>query len=245
LKFKTAIPNAITAGNMIFGLVAIMISLRPWYYIEYAYYCILLAAVCDMFDGLIARMLRVQSEFGKQFDSHCDMVSFGVAPAIIASRTVQMYSSPCTDSLCPSLMVYAAPAIFALAVGIRLAIFNNDTRQTKDFRGLPSPAAGLFLACTSLFWVELFGAENVILVIVVASLAFAALMLIPFPLQSLKFHNSESKILAVVLLLLAVPMFIFLGWAAIAPVIISYLVASPLIRYFAKLFSEPAENNLS
>ena len=66
---------------MLAGLFAITIALGPWYYMDYAFYCIMIAASFDLFDGLIARLLK-QSAFGKEFDSICDVVSFGVAPAV-------------------------------------------------------------------------------------------------------------------------------------------------------------------
>ena len=101
------------------------------------------------------------------------------------------------------------------------------------------------LACTSLYWAELIGVENAPMLMVIISLLFAALMLIPFPLLSLKLHDKKSITLAIVLVLLAVPMFFLLQLAAIAPLIVVYIFASPLIGYFAKLFSKPGDQTLS
>ena len=245
MKLKTAIPNIFTAGNMLAGLCAIVITLGPWYYIEYAFYCILIAAAFDLFDGMVARLLKAQSAFGKEFDSLCDVVSFGVAPAVITMRTIQQYSESCNNLFCQQTFLLAAPAIFALAAGIRLAWFNTDERQTKSFLGLPSPAAGMALACTSLFWAEFGGVENVTMLLAASSFLFAALMLIPVPLLSLKLHDKKSITLAIVLVLFAVPMFMLLQLAAIAPLIVVYIVASPLIGYFAKLFSKSGNQPLS
>jgi len=230
---------------MLSGLSAIVIALGPWYYIEYAFYFILIAAAFDLFDGIVARLLKAQSAFGKEFDSLCDVVSFGVAPAIITIRTIQQYSEPCNDLWCQQTLLFIAPMIFALAAGIRLAWFNTDERQTKSFLGLPSPAAGMALACTSLFWAELYGEEKVLVILTFASFIFAVLMLLPIPLLSLKLNDKKSITLAIVLLLVAVPMFIFLQLAAIAPLIVVYLLASPIIGYFAKMFSKSDDTNLS
>jgi len=228
---------------MLSGLCALLITLGPWYYIESAFYCILLAAAFDLFDGMVARMLKVQSDFGKEFDSLSDVVSFGVAPAMITIRTLQQYMTPCDELFCGNTLFFIAPLLFALAVGIRLAHFNTDNKQAKNFLGLPSPAAGLMVACTSLFWAEFYGAENVVLILSATSLAAAALMLIPFPLLSLKFHETRNVTMAIVLLLLAVPSFLLLRWAAFTLLIISYIIASPLISYFGKLFSKTDETN--
>lgn len=246
MKIKTVIPNLFTAGNMLSGLSAIVIALGPWYYIEYAFYFILIAAAFDLFDGMVARLLKAHSVFGKEFDSLCDVVSFGVAPAIITIRTIQQYSEPCNDLWCQQTLFFIAPMIFALAAGIRLAWFNTDERQSKSFLGLPSPAAGMALACTSLFWAEFYGEEKVLIILTFASVIFAALMLLPIPLLSLKLHDKKSITLAIILLLVAVPMFIFLQLAAIAPLIIVYILASLLIGYFGKIFSKPGDEiNLS
>ncbi|MPM64288.1 hypothetical protein SDC9_111174 [bioreactor metagenome] len=228
---------------MLSGLCALVITLGPWYYIETAFYCILLAAAFDLFDGMVARILKVQSDFGKEFDSLCDVVSFGVAPAMITIRTLQQYMSSVNDLFGGNLVYFIAPLLFALAAGIRLAHFNTDTKQTKNFRGLPSPAAGLLLACTSLYWAEFYGSENVVLILSGTSLLAAALMLIPFPLLSLKLHNASNVTMAIVLLLLAVPSFLLLRFAAFTLLIISYIIASPLITYFGKLFSKTGESN--
>ena len=226
---------------MLAGLCAIVISLGQWYYIEYAFYCILIAATFDLFDGMVARMLKAQSAFGKEFDSLCDVVSFGVTPAVITMRTIQQYSETCNGLFCQQTLLMTAPAIFALAAGIRLAWFNTDDRQTKNFLGLPSPAAGMALACIALYWAEFSGVENATILLVVASIIFAAFMLIPLPLISLKLHDKKSITVAIVLLLFAIPLFLFLQLAAIAPLIVVYILVSPLIDYFSKLFSKSSD----
>ncbi len=245
MKIKTAIPNIFTAGNMLAGLCAIVATLGSWYYIEYALYCILIAAAFDLMDGMVARMLNAQSSFGKEFDSLCDVVSFGVAPAVVTIRTMQQYSEPCNDLFCNQTMFFAFPLLFALAAAIRLAWFNTDERQTKSFLGLPSPAAGMALACISLYWAELYGIDNAIILLSIASFTFAALMLIPFPLLSLKLHDQKSIALGIILLMIAVPLFIFLDLAAIAPLIIDYIFISPLIGYIAKIFAKYNSTNPS
>lgn len=80
-QVKALIPNLLTAGNLIGGILAIVFSLTGR--LEWAPYCIFISAFLDFFDGFAARLLKVQSELGKQLDSLADMVTFGVAPGII------------------------------------------------------------------------------------------------------------------------------------------------------------------
>ena len=244
MKLKLLIPNLITAGNLFFGVCAIVIALQPFHYIGYAFYCILLAALCDLLDGMVARLLNARSEFGKQFDSLCDVVSFGVAPAIIAISIIQSYRPMTVDQLSTWLPVIPA-ILFAVAAAARLAKFNIDTRQTKDFRGLPTPAAGLLLASVSLYWAELTGVSEAALLINILALMLAAIMLLPLPLLSLKLHNTASIVLAILLVLTAVPLFILFGWAAVSLVIFVYILASPVIRFLVRIFSNTGENQPS
>ena len=78
---KRLIPNLLTAGNLVGGIIAIILTLTG--HIEYAPYCIFASAIFDFLDGFVARLLNVQGELGKQLDSLADMVTFGVAPGIM------------------------------------------------------------------------------------------------------------------------------------------------------------------
>lgn len=88
-KIKAAIPNLLTAGNLIGGVMAIIFSLTGK--LEWAPYCIFISAFLDFFDGFAARLLKVQSELGKQLDSLADMVTFGVAPGVIVFVLFKIY----------------------------------------------------------------------------------------------------------------------------------------------------------
>jgi len=244
LKLKVLIPNLITAGNLFFGVCAIVIALQPFYFIDYAFYCILLAALCDLLDGMVARLLNAKSEFGKQFDSLCDGVSFGVAPAVITISVIQTYRPMTVDQLSTWLPVIPA-ILFAVAAAARLAKFNIDTRQTKTFLGLPTPAAGLLLASGRLYCAALAGVSEAVVLINVLALSLAAIMLLPLPLLSLKLHDTASIILAILLVLTAIPLFILFSWAAISLVILVYILASPVIRFFVRIFSNTGENQPS
>jgi CDP-diacylglycerol---serine O-phosphatidyltransferase len=88
------IPNLFTAGNMLCGVLAIMLAFAGR--IDIAPYLIFLAAVLDFFDGFLARLLKQQGELGKQLDSLADMISFGLAPGLIILQ-VLISSTTCRD----------------------------------------------------------------------------------------------------------------------------------------------------
>jgi CDP-diacylglycerol--serine O-phosphatidyltransferase len=131
LKFQTA--NILTLFNLTLGGLAIVASSH--HQLNLSLLLIFLAALADRFDGMVARKLQIESEFGKQLDSMCDIISFGVAPALLIYQAV--------------LSLYGAPgaffAIIYIACGaVRLARF-NITENNGFFIGLPITAAGCLL----------------------------------------------------------------------------------------------------
>ncbi|MDE6559674.1 MAG: CDP-diacylglycerol--serine O-phosphatidyltransferase, partial [Muribaculaceae bacterium] len=137
------IPNLITCVNILSGCVAIVFAfnftevyggLEGW---RWACLAIGIAAVADFFDGFTARLLHAYSELGKQLDSLSDLVSFGVAPAMLIFNLIA--SHPESPLWLPWLTLFI-PVCGAL----RLARFNIDTRQTTSFIGLPIPANAIF-----------------------------------------------------------------------------------------------------
>jgi CDP-diacylglycerol--serine O-phosphatidyltransferase len=135
MVIRRLIPNLLTAGNLIGGILAIIFALTGD--LELAPYCILAAALFDFLDGFVARLLKVQSELGKQLDSLADMVTFGVAPGILMLMILnRSLSSINPDYVFLSWFALIIP-VFAL---FRLAKFNLDARQSDSFIGLPTPA---------------------------------------------------------------------------------------------------------
>lgn len=127
---KYYIPSAITSLNLIAGFTAIMLGDFFWSPV-----LLLMSFVFDSLDGLVARALNAQSEFGKQLDSIADVISFGVAPAYLYS----LYS-PDRENLLFTIL----PISFIVVCGaIRLARF-NITPPLPYFLGLPIPANALF-----------------------------------------------------------------------------------------------------
>lgn len=136
------IPNTITCLNVLAGTVSILLASRGTTLlggltaIQWAYICIGIAAVADFCDGLAARLMHAYSAMGKELDSLCDLVSFGVAPAAIMHFSLVAQQAPGWCAWIPTLIPVAA--------ALRLAKFNIDTRQATTFLGLPVPANAIF-----------------------------------------------------------------------------------------------------
>ncbi len=143
-NMKTNLPNILTLINMSLGVTAILLAVNGSGDIKlliYASLLILFAALTDRFDGKVARLLDCTSELGKELDSLSDLISFGVAPIIIAWK-VSFWGF--------GIPGYAISLIFPMAGAYRLAKFNTTTFDTS-FKGMPITLAGAFLTIDNLF----------------------------------------------------------------------------------------------
>lgn len=136
MKIVKHIPNTITCMNLVSGTGSIIFAFQGDFMA--AFVLMLLAAVFDFMDGLAARTLHAYSDIGKELDSLCDAVSFGLAPSLILFNYLQQ------ASFTPSWLIYLTLLIAPFSA-LRLAKFNLDTRQTTSFIGLPTPACALFV----------------------------------------------------------------------------------------------------
>lgn len=136
-----SIPNLFTLGNMTLGILAIMLALEGRF--SLAAIMVIVAMLLDGLDGRVARALNAQSEFGKELDSLSDLISFGIAPALI------MYII--SFQSIPHGLAWTVTAIFPICGALRLARFNVQKGIPGFFIGLPIPAAGGVLATLSLF----------------------------------------------------------------------------------------------
>ena len=131
------LPNLFTTGALFAGFYAIVQSMNNRF--EFAAVAIFIAMVLDGLDGRVARLTRTQSEFGAEYDSLSDMVSFGVAPALVmyewAFRGLGKWG-------------WFAAFIYCAATALRLARFNTNIAvvDKRYFQGLPSPAAAALVA---------------------------------------------------------------------------------------------------
>lgn len=140
------LPNLITTGNLFFGFFSIVKSLQGDFAL--ASYAILLAAIFDVLDGRVARMTKSTSEFGVQYDSLCDLTSFGLAPALL------MYRAGLQDL---GRLGWIICFMFLACGALRLARFNVQSsigKASGDFTGLPIPMAAGTVACFVALWME-------------------------------------------------------------------------------------------
>ncbi len=227
-SIKSYIPNTLTCLNMLSGCVAVYMAFNVGRRIGcadgaiWAIVAIASAAIFDFLDGASARLLKAYSNIGKDLDSLSDMVSFGVAPAMLVLNVMLQYSA--TPWLC-----FAA---FLLPVfgGLRLAVFNNDTEQTTSFRGLPIPA-------NAIFWIGVYGwisrygyPGTAIMVILIVLLSLA--MVGRFKMFSLKFKNFDfsENFCRYVIIVAALVFVIIYGLAGLSWAILLYFLLSLLRR---------------
>jgi CDP-diacylglycerol--serine O-phosphatidyltransferase len=221
------IPNGITSLNLVSGCLSIVLALNGQ--TQAAALFILLAAVFDFLDGFAARLLHAYSPIGKELDSLADVVSFGVAPAMILYQTLLDLTVVTGSSPQWALLAFFLPVASAL----RLAKFNVDNRQDHFFLGLPTPANALFWAFGMAYSFDT-DAYPFLHPLYLSPLVlfFAGLMVSNVPMFSLKFNNLKGKentktwlFLAGCLLLL-----VFFGWEGISACIGLYIVVSLLTR---------------
>ncbi len=226
------IPNAITCLNILSGTAAIISAAHghdPFLGLDgfsWAYIFIGIAAVADFCDGLAARLLKAYSELGKELDSLCDCVSFGVAPAVMLWRLMQYGDHPWLGWC--ALLIAAAGAV-------RLARFNIDTRQATSFIGLPIPA-------NAIFWIGYVamasgGADFLLspwvfipVLLVECWLMNSPLHIFSLKLKNLKWRGNEVRYLLVVA---AIALVVSLGVGGLLWLIVVYVLLSllPISRH--------------
>ena len=160
------LPNLFTTGNLFCGFWAIISIFQERFF--YAAIAILLAAVFDVLDGKVARLSGATSKFGIQYDSLADLVSFGIAPALLAfSWALREYGK----------FGWLAAFLFVACGALRLARFNVQTSsgEVKYFKGLPIPAAASMIALTILLYhrlIETGWVKDIVILVMIYVLAF-------------------------------------------------------------------------
>lgn len=223
------LPNLVTTGALLAGFSAILASINDQF--ERAAIYIFIAMLLDGLDGRVARMTNTSSAFGEQYDSLSDLLSFGVAPAILMYQW--SLNTIDTISWLPSKLSWMVPFIYCACAALRLARFNVQigSINPKYFIGLPSPSAAGTVA--GFVW---FGVEHSINPADALGLCFfitfcaGVLMVAPIKYFSFKKINLNGKVpllfMGGVVLLLAIVSvnpatvlwLIFAGFACSGPV---------------------------
>ena len=217
---KKHIPNTITCCNLISGCIATWVAFQSDY--KMALLFIVIGAVFDFFDGMVARLLHVSSPIGKELDSLADDITFGFAPSAI------IFSYLCSfhiHLLCIPFLAFVMAAFSAL----RLAKFNLDERQALGFIGLPTPA-------NALFWGALivgldqsgYTFEGLEWVILVGMFISSYLLIAEISMFALKFKHWgwKGNEIKYIFILSCVPILLFLGIIGLAVIIAWYVVLS-------------------
>ena len=143
VKMKNAVPNLFTLSNMCCGIMSILMSFEGNYQLSVIF--IFLAGVFDRYDGRIARYLKVENDMGKELDSLCDLVSFGVAPSILIFNIFKFAEL--------GTIGYLMVLVFPIAGAYRLAKY-NITDFDGVFSGIPITITGTFLALYALIMIN-------------------------------------------------------------------------------------------
>lgn len=252
------LPNSLTAGNLFFGFLAIMRCIEANYatdptiindHFTQAVWFIFFSVVCDAFDGRVARMGGRESLFGIEFDSIADVISFGVAPAMmmifLILKPTEQY-----DGVLPVSQLIGF--IYLLCAAVRLARFNVLThpmltpserlKGTKDFIGLPVPAAAAMVASLVLVYTsfEEFGYEmhgfELLMPPLMLAVAFLMVSNIPYPSFKEIDWQTSTRLQTFILFILCLGIAFVFKELFFAFFFFSYIIYGP-VRYLFGLYS--------
>ena len=238
-KIRRNIPNAITCGNLLCGCLAIVKAFEGD--LAWAAYLVGIAAILDFFDGFMARLLHVSSPIGKDLDSLADMVTFGLVPGVVMFKLIQSSISFNENpfNFIPNICYVAF--IIPIFSAIRLAKFNNDSRQTDSFIGLPTPANAIFICSLVLMFNTQYSDRAIPLLyqpyaLIFISCILSFLLIAELPLFALKFKSFSWKgnEIRFVFLLLSLLLLIMLQFLGITLVIVLYIVLSVVNNFLTK-----------
>ena len=220
------LPNLFTAGNLCFGLMAIVAIIRgtteqtvhpeKWIqFYEWSLWWILAAFICDMFDGRLARLGGRESPFGREFDSLADLISFGVAPALLVYKIV-------LSDFYPKEVAGSIAFLYLLCGALRLSRFNVVSAQShgkisKEFLGFPIPAAAGVIASITLLMLHVekynqpvdFGKWRLLLLALLVFLSFMMFSKFKYPsFKNIDWHSKKSipQLIVIAFILFVIPL---------------------------------------
>ena len=252
------LPNSLTAGNLFFGFLAILRCVQANYATDplvvsnnykQAVWFILFGVICDALDGRVARLGGRESLFGKEFDSIADIISFGVAPALMM---IFLVLTPTVDQYPVFLQIsWLIGFVYLLCAAVRLARFNVLTHPmlppaeqlegTSDFLGLPVPAAAGMIASLVLVILSLeiptFDSRSLALLVPPFMLAIAYLMVSNIQYPSFKDFGwqTQTKVRTFIGLILGLGTAFFFKEFFFALLFFTYIAFGP-VRHFVKAY---------
>jgi CDP-diacylglycerol--serine O-phosphatidyltransferase len=244
MSIKKHIPNALTCCNLLCGCLGIMFTNSNK--LDIAFYLVLVAAIFDFLDGFAARMLKVSSPIGKDLDSLADMVTFGVLPGFILFHLIGSITLHQVDISAFNLYFPYIAFIVPVFSALRLAKFNNDTRQTDSFIGVNTPANTLLISSLGYIYVTVIDSKDGpgrffdlfynSYTLAGLTLLMSILLISELPIFALKFKNfgwADNKIRYVFLTIAAVLLILF-QFFAFPFIIFLYILLSVINNTFNK-----------
>ena len=267
------LPNAFTAGNLFFGFLSIILCIQGKFnncsqdraidvlaqliapsstasvcgagYFMLAILCILMAFLCDAFDGRVARASGKLSLFGKEYDSLADLVSFGVAPCLLMYFLILQP----TDAMSKAYTSFIANTgwligfLFMLCSSIRLARFNvltnpyiegHEKYEMGDFSGLPAPAAAGAVASIALTMLS-FDLTKFMPILIPLMVLISCFMVSNIPYPSFKHINwtTSAKFRSFVAIIVCVLLIIYFRECSFALIFLAYVFYPP-IKYLPR-----------
>jgi CDP-diacylglycerol--serine O-phosphatidyltransferase len=236
------IPSLFTCGNMVFGTLSMFSSIRGNFL--FAAWLLIFAMICDILDGRIARITNTTSEFGSQLDSFSDLVSFGMAPAMM------MYMCTLRDM---GRSGAAIAVLFVLCSGLRLAKFNVKASKphavSNCFDGLPTPPAAGIITSFVLSY-ELVGSANTIpflidniqfffhvMPIVMVGLSVLMISNVPYP-SFKKMNISKPKAICLLIIIIAAILLVIFYPQNTLFIIFSIYVLSGFFIYAFRIYQK-------
>ena len=215
------LPSAFTVGNIFCGFLAVISCLSEQYHV--AAIAIGIAVILDGLDGRVARLANVTSDFGLQLDSLADAISFGIAPAIL------IYSWGLQDL---GKFARFSAFVFLICGVMRLARFNIQTQNLKQFAGLPIPAGAAFIAATVHFFPvppdSIVFRSYLVSAIYVTSLLMISTIRYP-SLKQLDLGKGKSHLTILTLALLVASVYYY-SEEALVVMAYGYLLSGPVAR---------------
>ena len=225
---KAFAPNFITLLNLLSGGIAVIFAVKGD--LSTAALFVFFGIFFDFFDGFLARKLNVSSEMGLQLDSLADLVTSGLAPALVLVNLIELSILPSQDANC--FLPYLGLLVL-LCSAYRLAKFNISTEQSQFFIGLPTPANALLIMSLPLILdYQNSDSYNALILnpffLVVVTLLSSFLLNAPVKLIALKFKTwnfseNASKYILIIFSLVGLTLFKFAG---IPLIIIFYIIIS-------------------
>lgn len=225
---KAFAPNFITLLNLLSGGIAVIFAVKGD--LSTAALFVFFGIFFDFFDGFLARKLNVSSEMGLQLDSLADLVTSGLAPALVLVNLIELSILPSQDANC--FLPYLGLLVL-LCSAYRLAKFNISTEQSQFFIGLPTPANALLIMSLPLILdYQNSDSYNALILnpffLVVVTLLSSFLLNAPVKLIALKFKTwnfseNASKYILIIFSLVGLILFKFAG---IPLIIIFYIIIS-------------------